>query len=128
MEVFAVAIVMVQMLMPSITNTIIQNKACKQISEDGSCLQVEFNILPESFWTIVTGGLLLIAFSLVAVNRWTDRGFDTLRTQTQGGRAMFSRVMASNHDYERISTDEQGTIDPLSDDGIEELVFETNHL
>ena len=68
-EVFAIAIVMVQMLMPSITNTIINNPICAQISDDGSCLQVEFNILPHAFSIIMIGWCLLVGSSWIVVKR-----------------------------------------------------------
>jgi hypothetical protein len=127
-EVFAIAIVMVQMLMPSITNTIIRNKACEKISDDGSCLQVEFNILPWTFWTIVLGGVLLIAVSCVAISRGTDRSTTTSRTAMISSRApLLSSVMTPNHDYERLQGVGQGTSESV-EDGLHELVFETNQV
>jgi len=68
-EVFGIAIIMTQLLMPMITNTIIDNPACASVSEDGSCLQVEFNILPYSFSAIVVGWILLCSMSNIVVNR-----------------------------------------------------------
>jgi hypothetical protein len=68
-EVFGIAIIMTQLLMPMITNTIIDNPACSSISDDGSCLQVEFNILPYPFSAIVVGWILLCSFSNMVVNR-----------------------------------------------------------
>ncbi|CAJ1949719.1 unnamed protein product [Cylindrotheca closterium] len=68
-EVFAIAIVMTQLLMPMITNTIIDNPACASISDDGSCLQVEFNILPYPFSAIVAGWILLCSMSNMVINR-----------------------------------------------------------
>eukprot|EP00934_Nitzschia_sp_Nitz4_P008482 Nitzschia sp. Nitz4//scaffold145_size56662//44435//46408//NITZ4_006564-RA/size56662-processed-gene-0.20-mRNA-1//1//CDS//3329536598//8472//frame0 len=129
-EVFAVAIVMVQMLMPSITNTIIRNKACEAISDDGSCLQVEFNILPKAFGTIVAGGVLLILFSYGAILRWTDRVATSIwRGSPVHGTATF---FANHHDYERLPSNGQSAAggNPLlsGDDELEELVFETNQV
>ena len=71
-EVFVIAIVMVDMLMPSITNTIVNKPICKEVSDDGSCLQVEFNILQMSFQWIVIGGILLLSTSYVAVKQGQD--------------------------------------------------------
>jgi hypothetical protein len=67
-EVFAIAIaiVMVQMLMPSITNAIVNDPVCASILEDGSCLQVQFNVLPVEFSTIVIEGFLLALTSWVS--------------------------------------------------------------
>ena len=121
-EVFAIAIVMVQMLMPSITNTIIRNKACQTISDDGSCLQVEFNILPLTFWTIALGGLLLILSSCFAINRGNKGSSPSSPSTLTHPRSSF---MLSNHDYERLQSIEQGTSEYV-DDGIDHLVFETN--
>lgn len=127
-EVFAIAIVMVQMLMPSITNTIIQNKVCEKISDDGSCLQVEFNILPWTFWSIVLGGVLLIAVACVAISRGTDRSTTTSRAARLSSRALLrSNVMTPNHDYERLQGVGQGTSESV-EDGLHELVFETNQV
>jgi hypothetical protein len=127
-EVFAIAIVMVQMLMPSITNTIIRNKVCQKISDDGSCLQVEFNILPWTFWTVVLGGVLLIAVSCVAIGRGTDRSSTTSRNARISSRSPpMSSVMTPNHDYERLQGVGQGTSESV-EDGLNELVFETNQV
>jgi hypothetical protein len=53
-EVFTVAIVMVDMLMPSITATIVMDDRCAQISEDGTCLEVEFAILRSFLLVLVS--------------------------------------------------------------------------
>ena len=121
-EVFAIAIVMVQMLMPSITNTIIRNKACQTISDDGSCLQVEFNILPITFGTIALGGVLLLLSSCIAISRGNKRSSQSSRYPLTQPR---SSLMPSNHDYERLQSIRQGTTEYM-DDGIDQLVFETN--
>jgi hypothetical protein len=127
-EVFAIAIVMVQMLMPSITDTIIQNKACEQVSEDGSCLQVEFNILPVPFTSIVIGGCLLLATSWIAVRRSTDRGASPPTTASRATvTTSLAHVMAANHDYQRDQVIGQRTSETV-DDGLQELVFETNQV
>jgi hypothetical protein len=127
-EVFSIAIVMVQMLMPSITNTIIQNKVCANLSDDGSCLQVEFNIMPWTFWTILVGGFLLVATSCVAVGRGTDRSIVNQRSLSATPRApMLASVMTPNHNYERLQGVETPTNDALQE-GVHELVFETNQV
>jgi len=118
-EVFAIAIIMVQMLMPSITNTIVKNKVCEKISEDGSCLQVEFRILPMTFWTVVAGGVALVAASCVTVRRGTDRSTPPPVQET-------ARIHYSN-DYQRLGGGfGEGGMEDIDDDGMEELVFETN--
>lgn len=127
-EVFVIAIVMVQMLMPSITNTIIQNKVCANLSDDGSCLQVEFNIMPMTFWTILVGGFLLIATSCVAVARGTDRSASNQRSSVAPPRApMLASVMTPNHNYERLQGVETPNHDAMQE-GVHELVFETNQV
>jgi len=65
-EVFIIAMFMVDMLMPSITDTIYNNPACAQVSENGSCLKVEFNIL-NSFLLLVFGGAMLLLISGLVV-------------------------------------------------------------
>ncbi len=129
-EVFAIAIVMVQMLMPSITNTIIHNKVCAQISNDGSCLQVEFNVLPNTFWMIIVGGVLLIAAACVAVGRSTDRSTSTSNqshAMASSRAPTLSSVMTPNHNYERLHGVRTRTNEGV-EDGIHELVFETNQV
>jgi Paraquat-inducible protein A len=67
-EVFVIAMFMVDMLMPSITDTIYNNPSCAQVSENGSCLKVEFNILT-TFLLSMLGGTLLLVVSGLAVSR-----------------------------------------------------------
>lgn len=153
-EVFAIAIIMVQMLMPSITNTIVNNPVCKQISDDGSCLQVEFNILPKTFSTIIIGGIILIVLSLIAVNKGTDRGTTTSNDTIAGTTPalMMMMLMADDDDdndngnnnhttststnpngYQRIVLTGEDihfndNDDDEDDDDEEEIVFETNQV
>ena len=148
-EVFAVAIIMVQMLMPSITSTIIQNAACATVSEDGSCLQVAFNVVPFTFITVVLGGLLLVILSTVTTRYVTkcallqefgDSGsIISLSTNSPSGVSSLllssSYVMPTNHNYQRLAgIAEEGDAEyhQVADaDGNgfeEELVFETNNV
>ena len=72
-EVFTVAILMVDLLMPSITNTIIRDKRCKLLSQDSqSCLEVEFD-MRHTFWVVIGSGILLWIVSLRIRNY---RGYD----------------------------------------------------
>jgi hypothetical protein len=121
-EVFAIAIVMVQMLMPSITNTIINNPVCGNISSDGSCLQVEFKILPSSFAAIVIGWVLLAVVSMIIVNMSSDRALSTVGMPSWTAGAL---TMAPSLDYQLL----QGVGERTSEgNGLEELVFETNEV
>lgn len=121
-EVFAIAIVMVQMLMPSITNTIINNPVCGKISADGSCLQVEFNILNDSFAAIVVGWCLLVITSWVVVKRGSDRVLNVGAAFT----GSYPAVEGGNqHDYQLIGERTSGALD---DSELQELVFETNQV
>ena len=126
-EVFAIAIVMVQMLMPSITNTIVNDPVCASISDDGSCLQVEFNVSAVEFSTVVIGGFLLLLASTVAVRKATDRGITPVPSEAR----VVSRVMPANHDYQRIG---ERTSEHNNDNAVvvvdnqQELVFETNQV
>jgi hypothetical protein len=121
-EVFAIAIVMVQMLMPSITNTIITNPVCGNISSDGSCLQVEFSILPVSFAAIVIGWVLLAVVSMIIVNMSSHRALSTVGMPSGNAGAL---AMAPSLDYQLL----QGVGERTSEgNGLEELVFETNEV
>ena len=64
-EVFAVAVGMVDMLMPAITSTVVMKpEVCSTISDDdGTCLQVNFDLQKSFALWVVGGGLLLIAVS-----------------------------------------------------------------
>jgi len=65
-EVLAVAVFMVDMQMPAITDTIVRKAQCALISADGSCFKVSFDI-SRTFLLIVGGGLLLVGTSALAV-------------------------------------------------------------
>jgi hypothetical protein len=116
-EVFVIAILMVDMLMPSITNTIIDNPACGQISDDGSCLQVEFNILQNNFSLITIGGILLLSTAWVAVSKGAKE--DILDTP------IVSDASGPNQEYQRIAP-HAAPRDDDDNNALEELVFETN--
>jgi hypothetical protein len=63
-EVFAVAVVMVDLLMPSITSTIIMDARCTHLIPDhNTCLEVEFDIMKNTFWLVIVGGLMLLLVS-----------------------------------------------------------------
>jgi hypothetical protein len=109
-EVFVIAILMVDMLMPSITNTIIDNPVCGQISDDGSCLQVEFNILQNNFSLIILAGILLLSTAWVAVSKGAKE--DILDTP------IVSEASGPNQEYHRMIAHDNNAL--------EELVFETN--
>ena len=70
-EVLVAAVGMVDLLMPSITSTVILNPSCAAISTDGSCLSVEFDLL-DSFTFVLLGGL-----GLVVLANW---GYGSRRT------------------------------------------------
>jgi hypothetical protein len=138
-EVFAIAIVMVQMLMPTITGTIVKNPVCGKISGDGSCLTVEFNVIPYAFATVILGGFMLVGFSWVTTGRTTQH--DTVQNRNdslggvtaivastnEGGPSVLSRVMTPYHNYQRLHGIEEGVEENI-DSGLEELVFETNQV
>ena len=67
-EVFAIAVYMVDDLIPSVTNTIIHKPVCDELSPDtNSCLMIEFNILQTFAGLLVLGGILLVVVSIVSV-------------------------------------------------------------
>jgi len=139
-EVFAIATIMVQMLMPSITDTIIRNPACGQISSDdnGSCLMIEFNLVPFAFSLVVIGGTTLVVLSWIATGRLLvdETEYEPSRIRASMAErntiapSPLSRVMRQNHNYERLQGIEEGTRTSNSTSGgdLEELVFETNQL
>jgi len=147
-EVFAIATIMVQMLMPSITDTIVRNPACASISDDGSCLKIEFNLLPVAFAMVLIGGSTLVGLAWITTGRAMindkeydyehdhehEHGYNPVSTSistTADDRGNFplSRVMRQNHDYERLQGIEEGTRTSSSTGGeLKELVFETNQL
>jgi hypothetical protein len=66
LEVFVVAVFMVDLLMPAITSTIIIKEQCGQIYPGESCLEVEFAILWWTFALIFVGGSSLIVVANLA--------------------------------------------------------------
>jgi hypothetical protein len=133
-EVFSIATLMVQMLMPSITDTIIRNKVCAQISDDGSCFKMEFNLVPVAFSMVIIGGFTLVGWSWIATGRamrhHDDHECEPSATEGNAqGLSPLSRVMRQHHDYERLQGIEDGTGSTNSTGGeLDELVFETNQL
>ena len=122
-EVFAIATVMVQLLMPSITDTIIRNPACGTISDDGSCLKMEFNLVPIAFSLVVIGGLSLVGLSWMVTKRSVDKQYTTLT-----GENIFR---TPNYNYERLQGSERTMASTRRGEGREELselVFETNQV
>jgi hypothetical protein len=65
-EVFVVAVFMVDLLMPAITSTIINKPQCGQIYPGSSCLEVEFAIMWRTFALIFVGGSSLILVANLA--------------------------------------------------------------
>ena len=111
-EVFVIAILMVDMLMPSITNTIIQKPFCAEISDDGSCLQVEFNVLRSHFQWIIVGGILLVGASYTAVRQAMN--------SEEGGQSMHT-TNADRHQYSLLRADDL----QVEENDLEEVVFES---
>ena len=84
-EVFAIATYMVDDLIPTVTNTIIQQQICNQLSpETNSCLMIEFNILDAFVGLLVVGGTLLVLLSMVVV-RYGFAGTDPYEDGDAGG-------------------------------------------
>ena len=61
-EVFVIAVTMIGLLMPSITNTILMDSRCQEVDPSGTCFQVEFQVLP-SFASVLVAGVLLVVIS-----------------------------------------------------------------
>lgn len=94
-EVFAVAIVMVDMLMPSITSTIIRKPECAQVDgSEGHCLSVEFN-MRNDFLLIDAGGAMLVAVSAFLGN--IDRTPSRTMTNTNTTHHQESALLRSNN-------------------------------
>jgi hypothetical protein len=130
-EVFAIAIVMVQMLMPTITNTIVQNDVCGKISDDGSCFTVEFNVVPFAFSAVLFGGFALVVLSWIGTGRVMCReenGGNSSNHLSGQAQSTLSRVMIPNHNYQRLQGIEEDMMDDNLENGLEELVFETNQI
>ena len=111
-EVFVIAILMVDMLMPSITNTIIQKPFCAEISDDGSCLQVEFNVLRSHFQWIIVGGILLVGASYSAVRQGVN---------SEEGEQSMHASNPDRHQYSLLRADDL----QVEEDDLEEVVFES---
>jgi hypothetical protein len=76
-EVLLVAIAMVGMLMPTITNTILHKSECATVSpENGSCFEMKY-VLGNTFGFVVVGGILLLVTSSMAVR--VGRKYEIMR-------------------------------------------------
>lgn len=64
-EVFAVAVYMVALLMPSVTSTVIIKPQCLMVPDETSCLEVFFDP-NRKIGLIVTGGVLLVALAWIS--------------------------------------------------------------
>jgi len=59
-EVLVLAVIMICLLMPSITGTIVEDERCAEIDETGNCFQVEFEVMNTFALVLVGGGLLVL--------------------------------------------------------------------
>jgi hypothetical protein len=73
-EVLVIAVTMIYLLMPTITNTILMDDRCQQVDPSGRCFQVDFNVLRTSILVLVSGVMLvLISNSFSFFDRRRDR-------------------------------------------------------
>jgi len=110
-EVLVIAIVMVQLQMPSITDTIYKNPLCATVFDEGSCFTMEFNILGKTFYPTILGGGLVLAFVSYNITNRTENSSTTTTTTT-----------TSHDDYQlllQVQEEEQ-------DEGIQTVALERN--
>jgi hypothetical protein len=63
-EVFTVALVMVDLLMPSITKTIMNFEQCAQFAPTtSSCFEMEFDVEKKAYSFVIVAGILLVLVS-----------------------------------------------------------------
>ena len=73
-EVLVIAVSMISLLMPTITNTILIDDRCKEIDQDGRCFQVDFSVLRTFILILVSGTMLvLISNTFSFFHRRNDR-------------------------------------------------------
>jgi len=82
-DVFFVAVFMINLEIPPITNTIVMRPECKQVSDDGSCLEVEFNLIG-AFGTVLAGAALTLLIATISV-KMGFRGLDPYHDGDLGG-------------------------------------------
>jgi hypothetical protein len=92
-EVLFITVIMVYIQMPTITDTIVRNPACGLVSEDGSCLTVEFNVLQPAFALVAMGGFLLVGSSAWTV--WAGR-------KQQENAEQYDRLLVDNEEEDLI--------------------------
>ena len=63
-EVLTMAVYMVSLLIPTITGTILELPQCLEVSPDGSCFNVEFE-MQDNYAFIIVGGVLLVILAQV---------------------------------------------------------------
>lgn len=62
-EVLVIAVVMIGMLMPSITGTILSDSRCSELDASGQCFQVYYETLQPTFYYIIASGFALVIVS-----------------------------------------------------------------
>jgi hypothetical protein len=125
-EVFFVALFLVNMEMPSITNTILDENtpACVLVSKSDpslpkSCFMVQFNLLP-SFGYVVAGGTVLMLVSSLAV-KLGFKGLDPYNDGDRGGPYCCDCIGAILFDFDvdqrfRLERDDERGADALLGD------------
>jgi hypothetical protein len=125
-EVFFVALFLVNMEMPSITNTILDENtpACVLVSKSDpslskSCFMVEFNLLP-SFGYVVAGGTVLMLVASLAV-KLGFKGLDPYNDGDRGGPYCCDCIGAILFDFDvdqrfRLERDDERGADALLGD------------
>ena len=148
-EVLFVALIMIQLEMPSITDTIYQDGRCQEIDphHGKTCIEVQFNAL-DSILTIVVAWIILITASALAIDLagveceqpHCNDGIDEIRYEfgqpIPRHRSNLSRdrawsgyevgnVNEISDDVEIKDKDEKKFVSPLEKqrDGLEQIVF-----
>jgi len=62
-EVLVIAVVMIGLLMPSITGTILSDSRCSELDASGQCFQVYYETLQPTFYFIIGTGFALVVVS-----------------------------------------------------------------
>ena len=130
-EVLAVALVMIQLEMPSITSTIKQDDKCQEADpEHGrTCIEVQFNAL-DCFLVIIVSFFILVVASAIAMSLASSDDEQPLlhgdEKRYEYGQPIPQRRRSGDERYlplqEHQEEDEEGN-PPANGNGLEEIVF-----
>ena len=121
-EVLAVALIMIQLEMPSITSTIKQDDRCQEADpEHGrTCIEVEFNAM-DTFLLVIVSFIILTVASGLAMSLASSEEEEPLLMHSDEKRYEYGQPIPMTQNSERYLPQQQQVRN--NEDGLEQIVF-----